>query len=285
VAIVLCGTCAWGDHEDFYPKKVKPNERLEYYARYFPLVEVDSSFYAIPNPKYVERWAAVTGPAFTFNMKAFKGMTGHERSLDKKQRMELFPAFRNAIRPMVESGKFGALLFQLPPWFVLNRENVDYLRRCREFFHDLTVAVEFRHRSWFDGEMRAKTLQFLREERIVNTIVDEPQVGEGSIPAVVEVTEGSLALLRFHGRNADTWYIKGASHAGERFRYHYKKEELMEWVPKIQELSKNARRVHVLMNNNFSNYAVQNAFDMMELLGQKVERAPLPTDQLDLFSF
>ncbi|ASS74820.1 hypothetical protein CIG75_07400 [Tumebacillus algifaecis] len=281
---VLCGTCAWGDHEDFYPKKVKPNERLEYYAKYFPLVEVDSSFYAIPNPKYVERWAATTGSAFTFNMKAYKGMTGHERTLDPKQRQELFPLYRHAIQPMVEAGKLGALLFQLPPWYVLNRENVDYLRRCRDFFHDLTVAVEFRHRSWFDGEMREKTLQFLRREEIVNTIVDEPQVGDASIPAVVEVTESSLALVRFHGRNEETWYIKDAKHAGERFRYHYRKEELAEWVPQVAELKGKAQRVHLLMNNNFSNYAVQNAFDMMELLGQEVERAPLSTDQLDLFS-
>ncbi|HEU4963166.1 MAG TPA: DUF72 domain-containing protein, partial [Bacilli bacterium] len=143
---IAVGTCAWGDHEDFYPRGVKPSDRLAYYARYFPLVEVDSSFYAIPNPRYVERWAASVPDHFTFNMKVFKGMTGHERGLSEEERLALFPAYRNAIQPMVEAGKLTAILFQQPPWFDLNREHVDYLRRCRDFFHDLTVAVEFRHR-------------------------------------------------------------------------------------------------------------------------------------------
>jgi uncharacterized protein YecE (DUF72 family) len=281
---VLCGTCAWGDHENFYPKRIKQSERLIYYANYFPLVEVDSSFYAIPNPKHVERWAAQTPESFTFNMKAFKGMTGHERSLSPTERMTFFPAFRQAIQPMVESGKLTAILFQFPPWFTLTKENVDYVRRCREFFSDLTVAVEFRHRSWFQDEnVTERTVALLRRERIVNTIVDEPQIGEGSIPHVPEVTDPSLAIFRFHGRNQDTWYLKDAKHAGERFRYKYSREELAEFLPEIAEIRQQAARVHVLMNNNFSNYAVQNAWDMMELLGQQVVRAPLPTDQLELF--
>ncbi|MCX7571709.1 DUF72 domain-containing protein [Tumebacillus sp. DT12] len=283
-AEVLCGTCAWGDHEDFYPKKVKPSERLMYYANYFPLVEVDSSFYAIPNPQYVERWAAETPKDFSFNMKVFKGMTGHERSLSPEERMEFFPAFRQAIRPMVESGKLSALLFQMPPWFTLTWDNVQYLRRAREFFSDLTVAVEFRHRSWFeDDNVIERTVALLQREEIVNVIVDEPQLGEASIPRIVEVTDPRLAILRLHGRNEDTWYIKDAKHAGERFRYKYSREELAALLPEIQEVRQKAARVQVLMNNNFSNYAIQNAFDMMELLGQPVVRAPLPTDQMELF--
>jgi len=282
MSAVVCGTCAWGDHEDFYPSKIKSNERLMYYARYFSLVEVDSSFYAIPNPKYVERWATQTHERFTFNMKVFKGMTGHERN-SVEDRMVFFPAFRNAIEPMRESGKLGALLFQFPPWFTLSKANVDYIRRCREYFHDQTLAVEFRHRSWFDSGMSERTVEFLRREELVHTIVDEPQIGDACIPAVVEVTNPRLALLRFHGRNKDTWYIKDAKHAGERFRYLYSKPELSEWVPRIQEVAQKAERVHVLMNNNFSNYAVRNSFDMMELLGQEAVRPPLPTEQIQLF--
>jgi uncharacterized protein YecE (DUF72 family) len=283
---VLCGTCAWGDHENFYPPRVKPSERLLYYAKYFPLVEVDSSFYAIPNPKYVERWAAETPEEFRFHMKVFKGMTGHERRLSVEERKAFFAAYRKAIEPMRAAGKLTAILFQMPPWFVLDRENVGYLRYCREYFHEFTVAVEFRHRSWFSEEMRERTLRFLREERFVNTIVDEPQVGEACIPTVAEVTEESLAIVRFHGRNVDTWYIKEAKHSGERFRYLYSQEELKEWLPVVEELRGKAQRVHLLMNNNFSNYAIQNALDMMELLGQKVERPRLPGqegEQLELF--
>ncbi|MBL0387248.1 DUF72 domain-containing protein [Tumebacillus sp. ITR2] len=280
---ILCGTCAWGDHEDFYPRGVKASERLPYYAKYFPLVEVDSSFYAIPNPAYVERWAAQTPDQFRFNMKIFKGMTGHERHLSAGDRKQFAPAYRQAIQPMVDAGKLTALLLQLPPWFTLNRENVDYLRWCREFFHDLTVAVEFRHRSWYDEEIRDRTLEFLKKEKFVNTIVDEPQVGDACIPTLPVVTDPKLALVRFHGRNTDTWYLKGAKHAGERFKYHYSRQELAEWIPQVQNLSREAEQVHLLWNNNHSNFAVRNAFDMMELLGQPFERAELPGNQLELF--
>ena len=280
---ILYGTCAWADHEDFYPGKVKPNERLKYYARFFKLVEVDSSFYAIPNPAYVERWAQQTPEDFTFNMKAFKGMTGHERGYSVEERKVFFPAFRHAIEPMRASGKLAAVLFQFAPWFLLTRENVDYIRAVREHFHDLTLAVEFRHRSWFDEEMRERTLSFLKKEQLVNTIVDEPQVGDACIPTVDEVTENSLAIVRFHGRNKDTWYIKDAKHSWERFRYHYQPEELMEWVPRVHRLAQKAARVHLLMNNNFSNYAIRNAFDLMDMLGEPVERPPLPGEQMGLF--
>lgn len=282
-AQILCGTCAWGDHEDFYPRGVKPGERLRYYAKFFPLVEVDSSFYAIPNPAYVERWAAETPESFRFNMKVFKGMTGHERTLSADDRKRFAPVYRQAIQPMVDAGKLTALLLQMPPWFTLNRENVDYLRWCRDFFHDLTVAVEFRHRSWYEADIRERTLQFLRQERFVNTIVDEPQVGDACIPTLPVVTDPTLALVRFHGRNADTWYLKGSKHAGERFKYHYSRAELADWVPHVQGLVQEAKQVHLLWNNNHSNYAIRNAMDMMELLSQPVQSIPLPSTQLELF--
>ncbi|MCL5957719.1 MAG: DUF72 domain-containing protein [Chloroflexi bacterium] len=157
----------------------------------------------------------------------------------------------------------------------------DYILTCKEFFPDDQLAVEFRHRSWLEEENRYKTLELLREAGLSYVIVDEPQVGSGSVPAVLAVTNPELAIVRFHGRNVRTWYKKGLVSSGERFKYLYPRSELAEWVPKVHELEKEAKEIHLLMNNNYGNYAVINARDMEELLGQRVDLPPLqPTMEI-----
>ena len=105
----------------------------------------------------------------------------------------------------------------------------------------------------------------MREEEIGLTIVDEPQLGSGSVPTVLEVTDPELVLVRFHGRNYKTWYKSGKSSA-ERFDYLYSQEELQEWVPKIQNLAEDTEQVYVFMNNCFQAQAAKNATDMLALL-------------------
>src|SRR5690606_5363520 len=123
------------------------------------------------------------------------------------------------------------------------------------------------HVSWFRGENREATLEFLRELGAVHVACDAPQVGSGTVPRVVAVTDPRLAIVRFHGRNARTWYIRAETTA-QRFDYLYSKEELAEWLPAIRDvLAREAAEVHLLMNNNRANYAVRNALDLMELLG------------------
>ena len=82
-AEILVGTCNWADHKDFYPAELErgrgQRKKLDYYARFFPIVEIDTSFYGIPRPEVVEGWVARTPPHFTFNIKAFRSLTQHER--------------------------------------------------------------------------------------------------------------------------------------------------------------------------------------------------------------
>jgi len=155
---------------------------------------------------------------------------------------------------------------------------VAYLETVREEMEGYLVSVEFRHRSWFVDRSRTEaTLRFLEAHQFVHVICDEPQVGSGCVPPVPAVTHRQLVIFRFHGRNEKMWYARTA-HSGERFNYLYSEDELREWVPVIHQLAETADEVHVLMNNNFANYAVRNAYQMGRLLGLDL-RDPLPEQQ------
>jgi len=275
---ILVGTCNWIDHEGFYPKGVKPAARISYYAQYFPIVEVDSTFYTLQPQRNFKVWCERTPPGFAFNVKAYRELTKHERTEDGKlaePSADAFEKFSYSLQPMRECGKLRAILFQFPPWFHDNEENREYIQTCQEFFPDDQLAVEFRHRSWLTEDNRAATFQFLADAGLTYVMVDEPQVGGGSIPLVPAVTNPALAIFRLHGRNVRTWYKKGLPSSGQRFKYLYSRAELGELVPEIEEVARQAREVHVLMNNNYGNYAVINARDVMDLLGQEVSLPPL----------
>jgi len=268
MAVIRVGTCAWADHEEYYPKGLPPGDRLAYYARHFGIVEVDSTFYHLQPQKFFAGWAAKTPDDFVFNVKAYGAMTRHHREPrpGEEDLPEVFRRFDAMVQPLREAGKLKALHFQFPPWFVCNNESREWIHFCREFFARDLVAVEFRHRSWFTGENQDTTLGYLRHLKAAYVVCDEPQVGSGTVPPVVAVTDPRLAIVRFHGRNAKTWYIKAETTA-QRFDYLYNREELQGWVGPIQdELEPEADEVHLLMNNNRTNYAVRNALDLMDLL-------------------
>lgn len=268
MATIRVGTCAWSDHEDYYPRGLPANERLAYYAGHFPIVEVDSSFYHLQPAKWYTAWAERTPPGFVFNVKAYGAMTRHHRvpRPGEEEIGEVFKRFDESVQPLREAKKLKALHFQFPPWFTCTSENREWIAWCREFFSADLFAVEFRHSSWFQDGAREQTLDLLRQIRAVNVVCDEPQIGTGTVPPVVAVTDPRLAIVRFHGRNAATWYIKAETTA-QRFDYLYSREELAQWVSPIrQALEPEAAEVHLLMNNNRSNYAVTNALDLMELL-------------------
>ncbi len=266
-AKIRVGTCNWADHTDFYPSKLKANERLTYYARHFSLVEVDSTFYHLQPASNFARWAERTPDSFVFDVKAYRELTWHDR--ERPPSAETFERFGAALRPMQEAGKLRAVLFQFPPWFTDEPKNREYLGTCPEFFPGQTLAVEFRHRSWLTPERREETLALLREHGLVHVMVDEPQIGSGSVPRVIAATSPSLAIVRFHGRNRQTWYARVET-TGERFNYLYQPDELREWLPSLEEVAEQASEVHVLLNNNRANYAVRNAKDFQMLLGQPV---------------
>jgi uncharacterized protein YecE (DUF72 family) len=286
-ARVLVGTCNWSDHSDFYPPEYDradmKAQRISYYARFFPIVEVDSTFYRLQPARNFQLWAERTPSGFVFNVKAYGEMTWHQRDDNGKPvepRAETFAAFSEMVAPLRKAGKLRAIHFQFPPWFTYSRENLDYLGTVRELLPDDWLSVEFRHRSWLEGRNCDNTAAALRDHELAYTVVDQPQLGSGSVPPVVLVTNPHLAIFRFHGRNRQTWYAKDLKSSRERFDYLYSEQELAEWAPRIASVAERlgtSGEVHVLLNNNNRNYAVVNAIDMQRLLGQEpAQGQPLP---------
>ena len=294
---VRFGTASWTDPTllapgVFYPDRVTSAEaRLKYYARRFSMVEVDSSYYALPTPHMAELWVERTPEDFVFDVKAFGWMTGHAtdaqrlpRSLKdalpnelagKKRlyakdvpheiRDEAWRLFAEAVRPLHEAGKLGAVFLQYPSWVRPAAHSPEMLARARRRLGDLPIAVEFRHGDWMSASLRDKTLALLRANEMSYVVVDEPQGFASSVPPVAAVTSPRLAVVRMHGRRADTWEKPGTP-AVERFRYLYDERELTPWVPKIVEIAGESEQVHVVFNNCYGNYGTTNALEMSGLV-------------------
>lgn len=286
------GTASWTDpsllESGFYPPSATTAEaRLRFYAQHFDTVEVDSTFYALPNQRNSYLWARRTPEDFMFHIKAFAALTQHPveyRQLPRALR-ELLPApsgeadtarirlplgealdlcfemFASALEPLFRAGKLGCLLFQFPPWFTANDAHEGYLLFCRERLPEHRLAIEFRHRSWF-GERAERTLALLRQHDLVHVILDLPAAP--SLPTTPFVTTTDVGYVRLHGRNREAWFAKH-ERASERFRYLYSDEELQEIAQHIRRLS-GAEVVHVIFNNCYRDYGVRNALTMAHLL-------------------
>lgn len=273
--MIRVGTCAFHDHDDFYPRTWPREFRLAYYASYFDLVEIDSTFYGLVASHVWERWLAQVQPSFTFHVKAPGALTLHVRDLSPEERRAQGKAFLASLQPVVERGQLGVILLQFPPWFDATRQHRATVERLVDFLHPLRVAVEFRERSWYASEERTgRTLEWLQALGAVHVICDEPDAGRTTVPYVPSATVPDLAMIRMHGRNRETWNQKGLTSSKERFHYRYTKDELRELLPDVRRLDGQVREVHILMNNNSNNDAVWNAFDWLDLL--QLARRPRP---------
>ncbi len=270
---ILIGTCSWTDKTllacgRFYPSpKFSAEDRLRHYATYFPTVEVDSSFYGLPSERNSHLWLARTPESFLFNIKAYKTLTLHDRTRGATD--QEWSMFRQALQPLVSAKRLGYVLFQFPPWFRPKRENLAYMAHCQERLPEMKLAVQFRHASWVAGEQGNETLAFLEHQGLAYVSVDEPQIHSAqTMPPLAQAT-GSMAVVRFNGRNAKNWYAKDIP-VVERFRYRYQQDELAPWVEKIRALEQRAGQVFVMFNNCFEDDAIVNAIDIARLLGMEL---------------
>jgi uncharacterized protein YecE (DUF72 family) len=312
---ILVGTCSWTDPTllatDFYPKQANTAEkRLQYYAEQFRLVEVDSTYYSMPAQKTARLWVERTPDNFTFNVKAFRIFTQHPtqlkalpkdlramlppvekpniyyRDIPQDVRSLLWERFNEALLPLDSAGKLGVILLQFPEWFTPGRASQGHIVECRRNLAQFRVAVEFRNGAWLAENRQSETFGFLRDNGLGYVCVDEPQGFKSSVPPVSEATS-DMSVVRFHGRNEETWEKKGIA-VQERFKYLYRRDELGEWLPRMTELATKVKQLHVLFNNNYGNYAVRNARDFDSLLKSQPslfpdyhkaqERHTLPSD-------
>lgn len=226
-------------------------------AQHFPIMEMDTSFYAIPTVATVQRWQRQVPVGMRFIVKASQYMTLHKRDEHVDVPAE-FTALRRAVTPLVATGQLAAIMFQLPPYTAVTPTSVRYLRRIRDLYPDLPLAVEFRHDSWYLPQYRASTLSLMRELHLIHVVVDEPQTPSGSVPLVAEATSDELTILRLHGRNYAGWQEGNApGWRSRRTNYRYNAEELQALGAVARGLA--SRDVAVIFNNNGGRDAAANA--------------------------
>jgi uncharacterized protein YecE (DUF72 family) len=287
---IRVGTAGWTDksliESGWYPSGAgNPERRLKYYASQFPLVEVDSTYYALPAERTAAAWAERTPDAFTFNVKAFSLFTQHPtpvkalpaelreaaartgkdrvylKDVDPDVTGQAWDRFLAALEPLRAAGKLGAILFQFPPWFPISRANKEYIVACAERAAPRRVCVEFRNHTWMTEDNQRETLDFLAARDLPYVCVDEPQGYPNSIPPVLAATS-DLAVVRLHG-HSDKWESKDIQ---ERFRYRYDDDELATWAANARRLARDAGQTHVIFNNCYRDYAHVNAQRLEGLL-------------------
>ena len=294
---IRVGTASWTDPTMtakgvFYPTEAdSAEERLQFYASQFPLVEVDATYYALPARRTAELWRDRTPPDFTFDVKAHALMTGqptetkrlpkalrewlpaevaakpriYARDLPPELLNAVFEMFLDGLEPLREAGQLGSILLQYPRWFFPVSKSRDEILEARQRLEGVQVAVEVRNATWFNEKNLDRTMRFLQDNQLPYVMVDGPQGLKSSVPPITAVTSPDLAIIRFHGRRTETWEAKGIP-VVERFRYLYDREELQEWAPRIREAAGQAKQTHVLMNNCYANYGATNAREMAKLL-------------------
>jgi len=289
---ILIGTSSWADPgfvKDWYPDGMPARDRLAWYAERFEGVELNSSFYAVPDPANVRRWAEITPDGFTFDVKLHRLLSRHSAGPDSlppdlrdgatttaRGRVELTPDLEGrlieetltAIEPLAEAGKLGGLLLQLTPAFSPKRNELAELERLVGAVKPHRLAIELRNRRWVDDERTAQTLGWFDDNEVAFVNVDAPP-GDATpiMPSELDaVTRDDFAYVRIHGRDTDG-YLKGDSVA-ERFGWIYGDEELEEIAGRARGLAEDAAEVHVFFNNNRDDDAPTAARRFRSLLGQ-----------------
>jgi uncharacterized protein YecE (DUF72 family) len=301
---ILVGTASWSDPgfvERWYPKKMPAHQRLTWYAQHFEMVEVNSTFYSVPDRRTVERWCAATPTNFTFNVKLHQLFSFHSTQAkllppelqrlarsDSKGKVTVTAALRDALLEisiqtmsiLKTAGKLGAFLLQLSPAFSPRKHELNELEPMIDRLRDFSLAIEFRNRNWVVGDQLRSTIDFLRENDVAFVNVDAPSADHFSIvPSDLnEITTSKFSYLRLHGRDAKA-YLTGKTVA-TRFNYDYSGREIDDVAERSRKLADEAKKVHVVFNNNNLDYAPRAAIRLRKALGQSVVPASPQTPEL-----
>ena len=307
VETIRVGTASWSEPEfvkaGWYPKGLPAGQRLPFYAQHFDMVELNSSFYAIPALSMCERWSKETPEGFLFDVKCHKVLSRHAAKADalpadlrgdieltERENVvltadleaEVARRFLEALEPLERAGKLGALLLQMTPAFAPRSADLSdlepLLRQLRgRGKHPRKVVLELRHHDWLDERHLEQTLAFLREEGVTLASIDGPPADTKHftiMPALDEITDGRLAYLRLHGRDTRA-YLTGKTVA-ERFHFDYSDAELDSVVERARHLSQSTDEVHVVFNNNSRDFAPKAAERLRQRLGQRTRSRSLP---------
>lgn len=289
------GTCSWTDRSllssGWYPQGARDAaSKLHHYSMFFDTVEIDSTYYAIPDETSFFQWASRTPPGFLFNVKAFGLFTFHALpfsalprpirpkdtpkgsrvriwEISKESRVALWDTFISRVMVLHRMGRLGYLLFQFPPWVTFSEKNLNWFRRIGSLGAPLRIALEVRHGSWLEESNgnRGRFLDVLRDQNMAYAAVDEPKL-DWTVPPEWDITATWGTVMRFHGRNAPAWSRRSATVA-ERFNYLYDIDELQAFSSLAKKMAEDTGRIFLMFNNCFRDNAVRNAQQMRALLG------------------
>ncbi len=314
---ITVGTSGWSYDDwvgNFYPEHLRnsKNDWLKFYGQYLNTVEINSTFYRVPEEFVINSWIkkAKGFESFEFSLKLPQLVTHEAIVKDSGEKAaQIAKAFeKKCIIPLAENKLFGAVLIQLSPYFRRfdKKTNQDNLSKLHNLFELLNTdkhnyVAEFRHSSWLNNkrdDLDPETLTLLKEFNIANCLLDGP----GFPRTNTDVTLANHGYIRFHGRNRDIWFkgrkadknkmdaVEGTDSNDSRmnrYDYLYTAKELISWVPRIEQYKQGeGSKVRVYFNNHPNAQAVKNAFMLMDLLG--MPRKPLDIklqkqSKLDLF--
>ncbi|MFP4457994.1 MAG: DUF72 domain-containing protein [Candidatus Zixiibacteriota bacterium] len=257
VEIGLSGFRFDSDKKVFYPKGLQQNRFIEYYAKHFTILEINSTYYGLPSESVFERFNRLTPQDFKFIVKLPGSMT-HERINPKSD----YGHFIKLLHKIDNPGKLKGLLAQFPQSFRNNKKNIEYIKSLKRLFAGHikgdNLYIEFRHESWLDD----KIFKMLQQENMGIVSVDEPDLPELMTRELINTTDE--IYLRLHSRNKEKWY-EGRD---ERYNYYYSEDEIREIIKKLDRKTKDRMKALVFFNNCHRGSAVKNAEKMKLLLGQ-----------------
>ena len=254
-----------GGETVFYPRGTRANQMLEFYARVFDTVEVDSTFYAIPASSTVDGWYRKAPDGFTFSLKMPQGIT-HEYAL----REPSFPMMEEFCeRALLLKEKLGVILIQLPPNFEASKENAQAFREfAAELPKEIRFAVEFRNREWIVDW----TFEELKKNRIAPCLVEGSWIPREWMFAAIGRETADFAYVRFMGERDLTSFDRVQRSQAAN---------LQMWQTELSRIK--AAETFVYFSNFYEGFAPATANDLRKLFGQKTVDASALENQKSLF--
>ncbi|EJE97265.1 DUF72 domain-containing protein [Liquorilactobacillus mali] len=278
------GLTSWSEHKSLI-KNINHPLTLQEYSAFFPTVELDTFFYGIPRVTSVASWLTQVPSNFKFVIKANHSFTLHPREeLTTEEISEKISEFKKAISPLVDNNALKTILCQFPPYFDATTKNVTYLRYLIKELANLPLSFEFRNRSWFNVHTFNSLINFCTQNDVTLVAVDEPDVGQLSIPFKSVITNKKLLLVRLHGRNKAGWQHKGPDWRKYRTFYDYTDSELSHLKDTLLLQQNSVQEICIIFNNNSGGHAAKNALSLKSMMNIKFDNLnKKPPEQLDFF--
>jgi uncharacterized protein YecE (DUF72 family) len=279
------GTAGWSYKDwvgSFYPKtQSKSFDWLEFYSRYFNLVEVNASYYSYISPKTIEGWINKVEERndFLFTIKLHQDFT-HKRKFKTGQ----IEAVKSNLNQLQNSNRLGGLLIQFPYSFALTKENANHVKDLADIFSEYEKFIEVRHKSWFIDRF----INFVSKSKSSLCTIDQPMIGEAV--DFKPIKAGDNLYIRMHGRNEKGWkqslgsFSKDQSYEeqSERYNYLYSPGELLEIEQAIKEVLDTVKKLYLILNNHPHGNAVANALELLHLLSERM-KIPVPETTLKAY--